>query len=188
MLTFGEVADFYKPFVEGIRSSGFRRLNHGCFRTAFRRKNFVIKVPRNVDGVVDNMIEARAYKHFGNNPTSLGIYLAPCKLLTNNCLLMPFVAHLGSEDPLPEWAHLVDGSQVGMLHGRIVAYDYALDLKERYVWEKESILKSEHFQNDWQHVKPYLFPAEAFPPDEEGCKTNELFDQAILAKRFQINV
>ena len=182
-----EVVEFYIDFTKSILDAGLERKGRGSFRRAFKRKNSIIKVPLNADGVVDNLMEAKAYRFYKNNPTSLGIQLAPCRLLPNYSLLMPYAAHLNFDEynTMPEWVEMVEGDQVGMYRGRVVAYDYALDLQERYAWEKESLIKSDYFQNHWKNAKPFLFPAEAFPSTEETPSPNVLFDNVVLAKRFQ---
>lgn len=162
-----EVRDFYTPFVEELFFQGFRYLGAGAFRTVYRRKNFVVKVPRKTDGVVDNQMEARAYKVYGRRPTSLGLLLAPCQLLANHCLVMRYAKPVEYTEKLPEWTDHVEGAQVGRYNNKLVAFDYALDLTERYAWEKESILQSNFFKNVWKDVKPFLYPAETFPEDKD---------------------
>lgn len=159
-------------FVEELFFAGFKIHKTGSFREVYRRNKTVIKVPLNVDGVIDNQMEARAYRHYGNKPTSLGIHLAPCRLLENCCLLMPFVTLVKYTKNLPEWVEMVEGDQVGLYKGRLVAYDYALDLTERYSWEKESGLKSDFFQHGWKNVKPFLYPPETFPEDQDVIPPN----------------
>ena len=159
MIHYTAVRDFYKYFVLDIESAGYVYRGRGSFRAVYHRGNSVIKVPSNSDGIVDNFIEAKAYKHYGNKPTSLGIYLAPCRLLPNYCLIMGFARAI-KDCEMPGWADAVEGMQVGRYNGRVVAYDYALDLEERYAWEEESGYKSNYFQSDWKDQKPELFPQE----------------------------
>lgn len=178
----------YLPFKKHLRASGFRRLNRGSFREVYRRKNVVIKIPINVNGVIDNMMEAKAYRFYKNKPTSLGIVLAPARLLSNYCLMMPYVDQNLSdlEGPIPEWVEMVDADQVGIFKKRLVAYDYALDLQERYAWEIESNLKSDFFQGEWKHVKPFLYPPEALPikRDDSPLQSLQPFEELVIAKRL----
>ena len=181
-----DVVEFYIDFTQSILAAGFERKGRGSFRRAFKRNNSIIKIPLNADGVADNLMEAKAYRFYKNKPTSLGIHLAPCRLLPNYALLMPYTAHLNFDEHnnMPEWVEMVEGYQVGMHRGRVVAYDFALDLEERYAWEKESLLKSDYFQNHWKNVKPFLFPAECFHYEETPAPT-VIFDNVILENRFQ---
>lgn len=182
-LTPAEVRSIYYPFVEDLFFAGFKILNQGSFREVYRRDKIVIKVPMNVDGVVDNRMEARAYKHYGNKPTSLGIHLAPCRLLKNGCLLMPYVKPLPFNKSLPEWVEMVEGDQVGAYKGRVVAFDYALDLAERFAWENESDFKSDFFQTGWKNVKPFLYPSETFPEYQDVVSPNVPIGQLVYPRR-----
>jgi hypothetical protein len=100
---------------------------------------------------------------------------------------MQYVAHFNYEEykTIPDWVKMVDADQVGMYKGRVVAYDFALDLEERYKWEQESLLKSDYFQTSWKNVKPFLFPAEAFSVTKDLPSPNVIFDNVVLEKRFQ---
>lgn len=167
-----DIDSFYFSFRKELSLSGFKRISSGSFRSAYRRKNVIIKIPFSVDGVIDNMMEAKAYKLYKNKPTSLGIFLAPCRLLSNYALMMPFVNRSWKVDQ-PDWVDMVEGAQVGHYKDKLVAFDYALDLEERYAWEKESILQSEFFQNSWKEVKPFLFPSESLPPDSFSYKSDD---------------
>lgn len=140
-------ADFEKHLI----SKGYIFRQAGSFRRTFvkdtpcKKGKCVIKVPYFSDGIIDNMVEAKAYKTYFNNPTSDGIHLAPCRLLPNGCLMMVevdlYVNHF------PEWSTLIDSDQVGTYKERIVAYDYALDIPERVQWEKDWDLQSEFFNS-----------------------------------------
>lgn len=178
-----EVRSFYLPFVEELFFAGFKTVDKGSFRQVYRRNKMVVKVPLKADGVVDNQMEARAYKHYGNKPTSLGIHLAPCRLLTNGCLLMPFVTIVEYRVGMPEWVEMVEGDQVGLYKGRLVAYDYALDLTERFAWEQESNLKSDYFQNSWKNVKPFLYPPGSFPEETNIIPPNVPIGQLVYPRR-----
>ena len=158
-LTNGQVRDLYRPFSKEIENMGYEYRSNGCFRNVYHRKGYVIKIPKSTDGVVDNIMEARAYSLYKNAPTSRGIYLAPCKLLPNLSLLMVFVRAI-RDCEYPSWAEEVEGEQIGFYKNRPVAFDYALDLAERYAWEQESVLKSIYYDNEWKDVKPELYPEE----------------------------
>jgi hypothetical protein len=178
-----EVRSFYSPFAEELFFAGFKALKTGSFREVYRRNKVVIKIPLNLDGVIDNRMEARAYKLYGNKPTSLGIYLAPCRLLDNGCLMMPYVSPIKWNTQLPEWVEMVEGDQVGFYRKRLVAFDYALDLAERFVWEQESELKSDFFHNGWKHVKPFLFPPETFPEEQDVIPPNVPIGKLVYGGR-----
>ncbi len=138
-----EVWDNYIPFVTSIKKAGFEEIDEGSFRVAFSRNNIVIKVPMNEDGEIDNRVEAAVWRKYKNNPTDRGIYLAPCRLLPNGCLMMGkcnFDYTTGESDERwssGHWSSKVEGCQVGKYRGRIVAYDYALNVSERLALEEE---------------------------------------------------
>lgn len=148
----GSVGNKYMPFRIHIADKGFTYVECGSFRATYIRKGAVIKVPRNADGEVDNRVEAAAWHKYKNKPTSEGLYLAPCRLLSNGCLLMMTVdlsqdyeQDVGGEIDTPNWVYEVEGYQVGMYHGKLVAYDYALDMPERIKWEEEWGVESETY-------------------------------------------
>jgi len=122
-----------------LESSGWKYIGVGSFRAAYRRKNTVIKVPRNYEGFEDNVTEAYAYRKYRNNPGHRGIVFAPCRLLPSGCLMMPFVVR-AEYTQLPEWAQHIDGGQAGKYKDRIVAYDSGYDIKpenrEAFQWAK----------------------------------------------------
>ena len=152
----------YKDFKKYLRDLGFSYLGEGSFRVAFHQEDKVIKVPITSDGLIDNMVEARAWKKYRNRPTPGGLYLTPCRLLRNGCLMMMKVKRDELYDR-PEWAFKIDGYQVGIYKGRYVAYDYALEIPERFEWEKEWKKHSKFFNSpDWEkqtkspQVRDYL--------------------------------
>ncbi len=159
-MTGTEVYDFYKDFSNHLENIGYHNRSIGSFRRAYIRHNNVIKVPHNLDGIIDNIMEAKAWGKYHNNPTSLGIYLAPCRLLPNYCLSMVKVAIW--EGCSKDWADQIDGRQVGKYKDRVVAFDYALDLEERYDWEQNNLIKSDFFFHDYKFLKPNLFPRECY--------------------------
>ena len=65
---------------------------------------------------------------YKNNKTPRGLYLAPCRLLHNRCLLMVYVEIDVYDRKMPKWVRFVDNEQVGIYKDRYVAYDYALDV------------------------------------------------------------
>ena len=140
----------YQPFMNHIEKKGFSAAHSGSFRRVYERKNVVIKVPRNQDGVEDNMSEALGWHKYRSNPTQYGIYLAPCRLLPNKCLMMVKVDIYMRGDDKPDWSKDIDSGQVGLYRGRVVAYDFGLELTERRDWEKEwqvteSFYNTSHF-------------------------------------------
>lgn len=163
----------HRDFCDHLKEKGFRSVNDdlGSFRKVFIRNRIVIKVPRDNDGVIDNIMEAKAWKKYRSEPTDLGFYLAPCRLLRNQSLMMAKVEISEIEecdDPMmdlcsqadrllvPLWVDDLDTNQAGIYKGRWVAYDYALDLTERIIWEEEMGLHSEYFHEEWFANRPYL--------------------------------
>lgn len=151
----------YSKFTESIGARKFTYLGAGSFREVYARRNIVIKIPMTTDGLNDNIIEARAWKKYKNKPTSMGAYLAPCRLLPNGCLMMVKVNDEFTDEEYKKlddlsWTSDIDAQQVGKYKNKIVAYDYALDTKERYEWEKEFEVKSEFFHGRWILNRPHL--------------------------------
>lgn len=142
---------FYN-FIDHLLENGFEKIGHGSFRDAYARGNVVIKVPSCEDGLIDNMVEARGWRTYKKRRTQMGLFVAPCRLLPNGCLMMMRVQIIEDDDPiLPGWADLVDNRQVGLYKRRCVAYDFALDLIERHEWEKEWNVRSDFFySNEWK--------------------------------------
>lgn len=155
--------ELYASFRDHLTSIGYEYIASGSFRYVYRRRNVIVKIPRSFDGVVDNIIEAKAYSVYRNKPTSLGIILAPSKLMINYCLMMPHLkCHsqdliLLKKEEMPNWAYQLDAHQVGLRNGKIMAYDYALNMPERFRWEKELGIKSNFFHSDWKQCHPEFF-------------------------------
>lgn len=146
--------DPYVDFINHLYDVGFEEIDSGSFRTAFVRGNVVIKVPMSDEGLIDNMVEARGWKTYKHKATRNRIRLAPCRLLPNGALMMVKVEPTSEG---PEWIKVVDGEQVGLYKGRVVAYDYALDLVERFRWEREWKTQSELFHSDeWEQRRPHI--------------------------------
>jgi len=146
----------FESFEEHLRSKGFTYLSEGSFRRVYERKGIVIKVPTCTDGLLDNRVEHTAYHKYWNGPTRRGVYLAPCRLLANGCLMMKKLTwEIGLDRP--KWAALIDGRQVGPYKGRMVAYDYALDMTERFKWEREWKCESKFFNSlEWRNQRPHI--------------------------------
>lgn len=152
----GKCEDKYAEFVAHLEKCGFEYLGSGGFRRTYRRKGVVIKVPHVHDGIMDNRVEAAAWRKYKSKPTDLGVYLAPCRLLPNGCLMMVALNMWDWAKEKPEWARKIDSSQIGMRNGKALAYDYGLDVSERAYWEDEWNEYSTFFQDDWLERKPHL--------------------------------
>jgi hypothetical protein len=143
----GNVYGKFDAFEDQIKAAGFAYIGQGSFRMTFARKNIVIKIPHNKDGITDNRVEAAAWKKYKKKPTSRKLRLAPCRLLPNGCLMMVKVKINGNTTAEPKWLSKVfcDGKQAGLHKRRYVLYDYACDIPERHQWEKEWGVESEFF-------------------------------------------
>ncbi len=149
--------DDFVEFINHLTACGFVEIDSGCFRVAFMRGKVVVKVPLSEDGLIDNMVEARGWRTYKSKRTRNHLHLAPCRLLPNGCLMMVKVDADVDFDRLPAWADRVDGQQVGYYKGRLVAFDYALDLTERFKWEKEWETKSDLFHSEqWEKLRPHI--------------------------------
>jgi hypothetical protein len=150
--------DHYEAFVRRLKSIGFHYVDSGSFRHVYCRRNIVIKIPKNYNGEIDNIMEAKAYRKYKNRPTNLGLYLAPCRMLPDNCLMMVKVNTPMLKDKYPVWANYdtIDRRQVGRYRNRIVAFDFALNLSERLEWEKSNGFTGSFFQNEWIYCHPEL--------------------------------
>jgi len=148
-----EYEDHYSSFVKLLESIGFHYVGSGSFRHVYCRKNIVIKIPRNYNGEIDNIMEAKAYRKYKNGPTNLGLYLAPCRMLRDKCLMMMKVNTFMIEGEYPDWANYdnIDHRQVGQYRNRIVAFDFALNLSERLDWENSEGFTGTFFQDVWIH-------------------------------------
>ena len=140
----------YDEFKNYLEVLGFDQIGCGGFRLVYGRKKIVVKIPRYRDGIIDNRVEAAAWRKYKSRPTDMGVNLAPCRILSNNCLMMVAVNPLSYwAENMPKWAALIDNSQVGAYKGRIVAYDFALDINERIQLETEWNTPCEFFQKTW---------------------------------------
>lgn len=157
----------YKGFDTYLDKCGFKAIGEGDFRRVYARGSAVIKVPINRDGLIDNVIEAKAWAKYKNNCTDLGIQLAPCRLLKNLALMMVRVTWTSSIHQ-ENWVDILDCCQAGVYHSkaigkqrvRVAAYDYALNITEREGWERRLGVEDSFFQDKWLPDRPELIDAE----------------------------
>ena len=149
----GEIGDKYDAFRDHLVKRGFKKLDSGSFRSTYKRGKVVVKVPRNVDGEIDNRVEDAGWHKYKSQPSEEGIFMAPCRLLPNNCLMMVAVDETACIDPDEDlehgWVEQVEGAQVGIYRNKVVAFDYALDLGERSSWEEEWGVESDYYHYGW---------------------------------------
>lgn len=150
-----EFKDQYSEFTNHLEDIGFDYIGEGSFRSVYARGKVVIKVPINTDGLNDNRVEHLAYRRLFSKPSQDGIRCAPCRLLPNGCLMMVRMEPI--DIVYPTWAKKVDGRQVGAYKGTVVAYDYALDLVERFEWEKQFKERSQFFHSEsWEGQRTHI--------------------------------
>jgi len=139
-----------EQFSQYIQSKGFEYINFGAFRLVYARKNVVIKVPRSMDGMIDNYIEAKAYRKYRDNKTNIGMLLMPCRLLPNGCLMMPKIAcgNVPYDFEAP-YKSLTDGWQHAFYKGKVRVYDFAIDISERLSWENEAGISNSWFADTY---------------------------------------
>lgn len=107
----------------------FQLIGEGRNRLVYRRGNFVVKVPKNNCGVLDNH---REYHIFSSTTDGwlFGLRYARCRLMKPNyCLLVMeyVIPYQEPLDKLPLWTYSVDCAQVGYNRkGHLVAYDYGI--------------------------------------------------------------
>lgn len=118
---------YFKEYQSSLLKRNFEKLGNGASRYGYKRGNIVIKVPYNHGGFVDNIMEAYVYRQHRNSPDQYGRFFAPCRLLSNACLMMVFIERKSWGD-LPDWAQGMDGGQAGEYKGRLVSYDSAFDI------------------------------------------------------------
>lgn len=100
-------------------------LGEGRHRSVYRRGNFVIKIPKNWDGLASNEREANIYQSTSKNGWLFGIRYAKCRLHISGLLIMEYVRPTDQFGQLPSWTYHVDCQQVGYnSRGYLVAYDY----------------------------------------------------------------
>jgi hypothetical protein len=142
------VGDKYSEFRHYLVRHGFTKIGSGSFRSVYTRKKVVVKVPRNGDGEIDNRVEDRAWHKYKSQETSQGIFLAPCRLLPNGCLMMVRVDVSYEGKIAPAWSAWIDGEQVGIRKDKWLSFDYALDIRERRQWEQEWGEISEYYNGE----------------------------------------
>lgn len=148
--------DYYQTFTDRLSELKFTKLEYGDFRSVWVRGNIVIKIPLSMDGAIDNLMEAKAWKKYRNRKAKLGIYLAPCRILPNCALMMVKVKTKFSRKKTPSWAQMIDNEQIGIYKKRFVCYDYALDIPDRLTWEKEWNITDTFFQTSYLDRRPHL--------------------------------
>lgn len=148
--------DQYIDFIHTIKNNGFTYWSSGSFRYVYHRGNVVIKVPRNIDGLYDNISEHYMWHKYRNNPTTLGQHLAPCRLLPNGSLMMVETTMDYRKD-IPQWCkEYIDSTQVGLYKGKFVAFDYGIDVPDRVCLEKKLKFKNSFFSRTYVKDRPYL--------------------------------
>jgi hypothetical protein len=112
-----EIYKFFKLYESQLKFIG-----EGRNRICYLHKGYVIKLPKNIEGLFDNSYESRSFL-IKDYPK------ARCKLLKQSILVMEYVRDYydcGLESSnLPDWAGFVDCMQVGLnKKNELVAYDY----------------------------------------------------------------
>jgi hypothetical protein len=114
---------------EILRAKGWIYIGSGKDRRVWKKRNVVLKIAYTESGVLANKQEDYVFHNFKNDE----IRYAPCRLVSDNILMMTAVSPLDEDDldpvqlsRMPKWAFdLMDGPQVGISKdGRILAYDY----------------------------------------------------------------
>jgi len=118
--------NYYDEYRFELSKNGFEKIGQGASRFGYKRGKTVIKVPYNSGGYSDCIMEAYVYRRF-RRADYCGMYFAPCRLLPNACLMMPYLERMNWDD-VPMWAKRMDGGQCGRYKDRIVAYDSAYDI------------------------------------------------------------
>ena len=119
----------YNKYEIYLVNNGWQLLDEGSARRTYRRGKMVIKIPMNLSkdrsGIHGNILEAYAYRKYRNRCDKNGFFFAPCRLLSNGCLMMPFVdrKNFPERQNIPAWVHNIDGWQCAYYKGRMVAYD-----------------------------------------------------------------
>lgn len=110
------------------------QVHEGRTRNVFDMGKYVVKIPRNSDGIVDNDWEGSVSD--GDDPNPNDVQLARTRLAYWKGIPVVFMEKVSypSDDEikqrlgfLPDWTASVDCGQVGFnAKGRLVAYDYGL--------------------------------------------------------------
>jgi hypothetical protein len=153
--------DQYQPFVDELEEKGFQYVGAGGSRRTYLSNTgrVVVKVPRCSSGLLDNYAEAKTWKLYHSRNTRLGFPVAPCRMIRNGCLMMVAVA-VGQGTRTWEYinefnSYILDGDQSGLYKGRTVVYDYAYDVPERLLWERELGIASD-WQFSWLRCNKHL--------------------------------
>ena len=116
-------------FENNLIDNGWKFVGSGRHRRVLKRKNYVIKIPWQIEGVQANISEFKLYRKFKKESDN-GKQYAPCKLINNNCLIMKYVKVIDpdfSHKEIDQWVfYLKDGAQVGYdSDGNLLAFDYS---------------------------------------------------------------
>lgn len=113
--------------AEYLLQKGWKLCGAGFSRTSLLspRGKFLVKIPRNDDGVQDNYNESDNYNCLVDRRGRL----AKCRMVPGTHLLMMefvrVVYYNQIPSPIPMWVDTIDCQQVGYTRdGRLVAYDY----------------------------------------------------------------
>jgi hypothetical protein len=117
----GESWDFSNHNFTGLVEAFFEKyefVGEGRNRVVFSRNDaFVLKVPKNLDGLADNWHE-RNWRHEN---------YCLARLYKNVILVMQKVNRKINMTNLPLWTHYIDGVQVGKTRdGKLKAYDFGI--------------------------------------------------------------
>ena len=130
--------ELYTGFRDYLLAKGFSFIGEGGFRNAYQRGKIVVKIPKSRCGFEDNIGEAYAYHKHRKEPCERGYYYAPCRLLSNGCLVMVYVEQTKwIQETIPKWARYIDGRQCGYYNGRVVAYDSGCDTSHLWAEAKQ---------------------------------------------------
>jgi hypothetical protein len=112
-----DITDSAKPLIKKYINEDW--LGYGRGRIAFKRKDYVFKIPYNEYGLGFNYFEADTYK---NNPRDI---YAKCRMF-GSLLVMEYVEPVENMTAdMPSWAWDTDMYQVGYTRaGKLVVYDY----------------------------------------------------------------
>jgi len=147
--SYKEICEVYETSRSRLKEQGFTRVGIGSFREVYvRDKKIVIKIPTCVDGVIDNRMEHIIWHRYRSNPTERGIFVAPCRLMSHDLLMMVFVDDYYCPNEAYTW-RWYDTCQAGLYKGGAVAFDYALECYERLEYEKSLNLSETFFQQSW---------------------------------------
>lgn len=119
--------------VDDHLSKKCKQRHEGRTRVVFEFDTFVIKIPKNLDGYMDNATEAK-YGHFKRKKKPDDIQYARTKLVEWNgipILFMERVEHANKDKIIkkigkkPYWVDFIDCQQVGFnKKDELVAYDF----------------------------------------------------------------